>query len=116
MNKLFRRTRDWIQHRLLRFVWMVILQWFFYKGNTITTVDLLDAIFEIENEQVIRENRRSDTAPACRICMEGDITMVLLPCRHLLCCERCAEQLKKCPWCRSTILGTLKTFLMFNSW
>ena len=80
------------------------------KGNTITTVDLLDAIFEIEDEQVIQENKRLDTAPACKICMDGDITMVLLPCRHLLCCERCAEQLQKCPWCRSTILGTLKTF------
>ena len=56
--------------------------------------------------------RRSDAAPACKICMDGDITMVLLPCRHLLCCERCAEQLKKCPWCRSSILGTLKTFLL----
>ena len=30
MNKLFRRTREWIQHRLVRFVWMVPLQWFFY--------------------------------------------------------------------------------------
>ena len=50
------------------------------KGNTITTVDLLDAIFEIEDEQVVQENRRSDTAPTCKICMDDDITMVLLPC------------------------------------
>ena len=77
------------------------------KGNT---MNLLVKIFEIEDEQVVQENRRSDTAPACKICMDGDITMVLLPCQHLLCCVRCAEQLKKCPWCRSTILGTLKTF------
>ena len=64
------------------------------KSNT---MNLLDKIFEIEDEQVVQENRRSDTAPACKICMDGDITMVLLPCRHLLCCVRCAEQLKKCP-------------------
>ena len=80
------------------------------KGNTIKAVDLLDAIFEIEDERVVQENRRSDSAPACKICMDGNITIVLLPCRHLLCCERCAEQLNKCPWCRSTILATLKTF------
>ena len=84
------------------------------KDNTITTVDLLDAIFEIEDEQIIQENRRSDAAPAYKICMDSDITMVLLPCRHLLCCERSAEQLRKCPWCRSTILGTLKTILLSN--
>ena len=54
------------------------------KGNTVKAVDLLDAIFEIEDEQVIQENRRSDAAPACKSCMDGDITMVLLPCRHLL--------------------------------
>ena len=81
-----------------------------FKGNTITAVDLLDAIVEIEDEQLIQKNKRLDTRPACKICMDGDITMVLLPCLHLLCCERCSEQLKKCPWCRSSILGTLKTF------
>ena len=81
------------------------------KGNTIKAVDLLDAIFEIKSKQVI-QNRKSVAAPTCKICMDGDITMVLLPCCHLPCCERCAEQLKKCPWCHSPILGTLKTFLL----
>ena len=83
------------------------------KGNTIKAVDLLDTIFEIEDEQ-IQESRKSDAAPACKICMDGDITMVLLPCRHLLCCERFREQLKKCLWFRSPILATIKTFLLFN--
>ena len=77
-------------------------------------MDLLDAIFEIEDEQVVQENRRLDTAPTCKIYMDGDIITVLLPCQHLLCCERCAEQLKKCLRCRSSILGTLKTFLLIN--
>ena len=77
------------------------------KSNTIKAVDSLDAIFEIESEQVKQENRKLDAAPTFKICMEGDITMVLPPCRHLLCCERCAEQLKKWPWCHSSIVGTL---------
>ena len=74
------------------------------KGNTVKAVDLLGVIFEIESSSE-QENKKLDAAPTCKICMDGDITMVLLPCLHLLCCERCAKQLKKCP-----ILGTLKTF------
>ena len=54
-------------------------------------MDLLNAIFKIEDEQIIQENKRLDTAPACKICMDVDFTMVLLPCGHLLCYERCAE-------------------------
>ncbi|KAG8062273.1 hypothetical protein GUJ93_ZPchr0003g16514 [Zizania palustris] len=39
----------------------------------------------------------------CRICYEGEICMVLLPCRHRTLCKSCAEKCKKCPICRVPI-------------
>ncbi|CAA6664303.1 unnamed protein product [Spirodela intermedia] len=39
----------------------------------------------------------------CRICFEGEICMVLLPCRHRTLCKACAEKCKKCPICRVAI-------------
>nr|CAD1837578.1 unnamed protein product [Ananas comosus var. bracteatus] len=39
----------------------------------------------------------------CRVCYEGEICMVLLPCRHRTLCKPCAEKCKKCPICRIPI-------------
>ncbi|KAJ6809190.1 uncharacterized protein M6B38_161365 [Iris pallida] len=39
----------------------------------------------------------------CRICYEGEISMVLLPCRHRTLCKPCSEKCKKCPICRIPI-------------
>ncbi|XP_077236119.1 uncharacterized protein LOC143877782 isoform X2 [Tasmannia lanceolata] len=39
----------------------------------------------------------------CRICFEGEISTVLLPCRHRVLCSTCSEKCKKCPICRISI-------------
>ncbi|KAM0952690.1 putative transcription factor C2H2 family [Dioscorea sansibarensis] len=39
----------------------------------------------------------------CRVCFEGEICMVLLPCRHHTLCKSCSEKCKKCPICRVSI-------------
>ncbi|PIA39592.1 hypothetical protein AQUCO_02600204v1 [Aquilegia coerulea] len=39
----------------------------------------------------------------CQICFVGEITMVLLPCRHHILCSSCAEKCSKCPICRVSI-------------
>ncbi|KAK7330200.1 hypothetical protein VNO77_24387 [Canavalia gladiata] len=39
----------------------------------------------------------------CRICFEGEINIVLLPCRHRVLCSTCSEKCKKCPICRDPI-------------
>ncbi|XP_008782280.2 uncharacterized protein LOC103701851 isoform X1 [Phoenix dactylifera] len=39
----------------------------------------------------------------CRVCFEGEICMVLLPCRHRTLCKPCSERCKKCPICRVSI-------------
>ncbi|CAL9117646.1 unnamed protein product [Musa textilis] len=39
----------------------------------------------------------------CSICFDGEICMVLLPCRHRTLCKSCSERCKKCPICRVSI-------------
>ncbi|CAL5198536.1 unnamed protein product [Lathyrus oleraceus] len=46
----------------------------------------------------------------CRICFEGEITVVLLPCRHRVLCNSCSEKCKTCPMCRNYIAERLPVY------
>lgn len=46
----------------------------------------------------------------CRICFEGQINVVLLPCRHHALCSTCCEKCKKCPICRVPIEERLPVY------
>lgn len=39
----------------------------------------------------------------CKICMEEELTILFLPCAHILSCEKCASKTKECPVCRTLI-------------
>ncbi|KAF9677312.1 hypothetical protein SADUNF_Sadunf08G0094800 [Salix dunnii] len=46
----------------------------------------------------------------CRICFEGQINVVLLPCRHHALCSTCCEKCNKCPICRIPIEERLPVY------
>ncbi|GAV61573.1 Tmemb_185A domain-containing protein/zf-C3HC4_3 domain-containing protein [Cephalotus follicularis] len=46
----------------------------------------------------------------CRVCFEGEISVVLLPCRHRTLCSTCSEKCKKCPICRLSIEERLPVY------
>jgi len=46
----------------------------------------------------------------CRICFEGEIAVVLLPCRHRILCSACSEKCKKCPICRVSIMERMPVY------
>ena len=46
-----------------------------------------------------------------QICMDEEVSIVLLPCGHLVSCVKCAPALRKCPICRNGIKGTVRTFM-----
>jgi len=51
---------------------------------------------------------------SCIICYEHEKSVVLLPCKHLVCCTNCFSSLRgKCPVDRSPISDKL---IVFNSW
>ncbi|TRZ00968.1 hypothetical protein DNTS_021544 [Danionella cerebrum] len=46
----------------------------------------------------------------CKVCMDGDIGIVFIPCGHLVTCQKCSEALNKCPICCATITQKVKTY------
>ncbi len=47
----------------------------------------------------------------CKICLDEEIDVVLIPCGHLICCRICAPALNKCPICRVNIERAVRTYL-----
>ena len=70
---------------------------------------LLVAAKEI-HEQVKAERNLS----RCVVCLEGERSVVLLPCRHAVLCTKCSGLVQqtsgRCPVCRAGITSTLSTF------
>ena len=60
---------------------------------------------------LIEENRQLKEQRTCKICMDEEVCVVFVPCGHLVCCATCAPPLSKCPICRSTIRGTVRTYM-----
>ena len=84
---------------------------------------------EAEPSDLMSENTRLKEQRTCKICMDGEVGVVFLPCGHLCSCVNCAPALKvsfiqyparlifinyfsqDCPVCRRAIQGTVRTFL-----
>ena len=59
---------------------------------------------------VVEELRSRQT---CHICMDKPISNGFLPCRHVVCCDTCADilQSKKCPICNARIEQSLPLYI-----
>ena len=57
------------------------------------------------------ENRQMKDAPICKICMDNEVEVVLLPCGHLISFVNCAHKLKDCLVCRQFIKRIVRTFM-----
>uniref|UniRef100_A0A914VKW7 RING-type domain-containing protein n=1 Tax=Plectus sambesii TaxID=2011161 RepID=A0A914VKW7_9BILA len=76
-----------------------------------TSEQLLARIIGLNEERSIRTEMMESDNRACKICMDNEITAVLLPCGHLCCCALCAPPLANCPICRVDVKGFVKAFL-----
>ena len=70
-----------------------------------------DVIIEDEIRKLKLENENLKTNLTCKICIAEPIGELFLPCRHLVCCVKCAVSISKCPLCRERIVGTIKVFV-----
>ncbi|OCT96132.1 baculoviral IAP repeat containing 2 L homeolog isoform X1 [Xenopus laevis] len=68
----------------------------------------LDDCSDLSMEEQLRRLQEERT---CKICMDQEVSIVFIPCGHLVVCKDCAPSLRKCPICRGTIKGTVRTFL-----
>lgn len=66
----------------------------------------------IGDDETIRQNMQVQVdrvyeIPECCVCMDGESTMVFVPCGHLCVCAECANALRldynrRCPMCRTS--------------
>uniref|UniRef100_A0A3Q3RD99 RING-type E3 ubiquitin transferase n=1 Tax=Monopterus albus TaxID=43700 RepID=A0A3Q3RD99_MONAL len=47
----------------------------------------------------------------CKVCMDKLVSIVFIPCGHLVVCGDCAASLRHCPICRAVIRGSVRTFM-----
>ncbi|XP_068661248.1 probable BOI-related E3 ubiquitin-protein ligase 2 [Aristolochia californica] len=62
-------------------------------------------------EKTLRENREMKRRKTCKVCKENDVSVLLLPCRHLCLCKDCESKLDTCPICKSVKNASLQIFL-----
>ncbi|KAM4886375.1 E3 ubiquitin-protein ligase XIAP isoform 3-T10 [Sylvia borin] len=55
--------------------------------------------------------RRLQEEKLCKICMAKDVSVVFIPCGHLVACKECAQFLNECPLCRSDIMKIQEVFM-----
>ena len=73
---------------------------------------------EVENKNLKKsqqffekENQSLKESKFCKICMDNEINIVLVPCGHFISCDDCASCLKFCPMCRRKINVKVKTYM-----
>uniref|UniRef100_H3B9T4 E3 ubiquitin-protein ligase XIAP n=1 Tax=Latimeria chalumnae TaxID=7897 RepID=H3B9T4_LATCH len=47
----------------------------------------------------------------CKICMDKNVSIVFIPCGHLVACKECAEVLNKCPICCAFVVQKVRAYL-----
>ncbi|XP_039573437.1 E3 ubiquitin-protein ligase XIAP isoform X4 [Passer montanus] len=55
--------------------------------------------------------RRLQEEKLCKICMAKDVSVVFIPCGHLVACKECAQLLNECPVCRRDIMKIQEIFM-----
>ncbi|XP_075427586.1 baculoviral IAP repeat-containing protein 7 [Ascaphus truei] len=55
--------------------------------------------------------RRLKEERICKVCMDRDVSIVFIPCGHLVVCTDCAPNLRYCPICRAAIRGSVRAFM-----
>jgi len=57
------------------------------------------------------EKRRAEIQNLCTVCCAQTLDTVFMPCMHLCCCSKCAEEATNCPVCNADIGSRLRTYL-----
>ncbi|GAB5577005.1 baculoviral IAP repeat-containing protein 3 [Prionailurus iriomotensis] len=66
---------------------------------------------DVSGLPVEEQLRRLQEERTCKVCLDREVSIVFIPCGHLVVCQDCAPPLRKCPICRGPIKGTVRTFL-----
>ncbi|XP_060192900.1 uncharacterized protein LOC132622327 isoform X2 [Lycium barbarum] len=66
----------------------------------------------LEQEKSDMATKEADTAKAawlCRICLNTEVDVTIVPCGHVL-CRRCSSAVSRCPFCRLQVSKVMRMF------
>ncbi|CAM6050569.1 unnamed protein product [Sphagnum compactum] len=77
-----------------------------HHGDKVVIQDDDDA-----HARTCKENRELREQRCCRVCRCNDVSILLLPCRHLCLCKECESRLDACPLCRSLKNASVQVYM-----
>ncbi|KAL2500800.1 zinc finger protein [Forsythia ovata] len=83
--------------------------------TTLTLQDQLEssqAALLLEQEKSEIATKEADTAKAawsCRVCLNNEVDVTIVPCGHVL-CRRCSSAVSRCPFCRIQVSKIMRIF------
>ena len=60
-------------------------------------------IFGDKNRKLERRNQDLKDSRLCKVCMDQEVSQILNPCNHVICCNNCINSIQKCPISRKNI-------------
>ncbi|XP_049436038.1 baculoviral IAP repeat-containing protein 7 isoform X2 [Epinephelus fuscoguttatus] len=77
-------------------------------GNVRTQTPIREKVKDPSPEELLRQLQEERT---CKVCMDKLVSIVFIPCGHLVVCGDCAASLRHCPICRAVIRGSVRAFM-----
>ncbi|XP_017270511.1 baculoviral IAP repeat-containing protein 7 isoform X2 [Kryptolebias marmoratus] len=77
-------------------------------GNVRTQTPAREKVKDPSPEELLRQLQEERT---CKVCMDKLVSIVFIPCGHLVVCGDCAASLRHCPICRAVIRGSVRAFM-----
>lgn len=58
--------------------------------------------FALNFHLLCKDNNEMKALMTCKVCRVNEVSMLLLPCKHLCVCKECESRLSHCPLCQSS--------------
>ncbi|MBN3311398.1 BIRC3 protein, partial [Atractosteus spatula] len=68
-------------------------------------------VFQLGDMSPEEQLRQLQEERTCKVCMDKVVSIVFIPCGHLVVCTDCAASLRHCPICRAVIRGSVRAFM-----
>ncbi|XP_066527042.1 baculoviral IAP repeat-containing protein 7 isoform X7 [Hoplias malabaricus] len=78
------------------------------QTSTAANITSGNVLPNLSAEEQLRQLQEERT---CKVCMDKLVSMVFIPCGHLVVCTDCAASLRHCPICRAIIRGSVRAFM-----
>lgn len=117
-EKYICRLHSWSLDKMLSKLQCDILRW--QDGHsgavTVLTVWSFFSLFGKDESRMSTEEqlRRLQEERMCKVCLDRDVSVVFVPCGHLVACGECALNLRSCPICRAVIWRSVRTFMSWT--